>query len=105
AVPAVPTQNASPVASFTFACSQLTCNFNGSASSDSDGTITSYAWNFGAVMTGSGPTPSHAYAASATYTITLTVMDNGGATGTQSRSTVIQAFLHVGDLARTPSHK
>src|SRR5262249_41433832 len=39
--------NAPPVASFTITCNGLTCNFNGSASSDSDGTITSYAWNFG----------------------------------------------------------
>ncbi len=92
------TVNAPPVASFTTACSGVTCNFNGSASSDPDGTITSYAWVFGDGTTGSGATVSHTYTAG-TYTVTLTVVDNGGAVSTQSKSvTVTQASMHVGDL-------
>jgi PKD repeat protein len=39
--------NVPPVAAFTSACTGLTCSFNASGSSDSDGTITSYAWTFG----------------------------------------------------------
>lgn len=53
-------------------------NFDGSGSSDPDGTITSYAWNFGDGATASGVSADHAYAAAATYTVTLTVTDNGG---------------------------
>jgi PKD repeat protein len=54
--------------------------FNGASSSDTDGTIASYAWNFGDSSTGSGATPSHSYAGVGTYTVTLTVTDNGGLT-------------------------
>ena len=89
--------NDPPVASFTFACSGLTCSFNGSASRDSDGTITNYIWNFGdgwstpAGPTMAGPTVSHTYAAGGTYTVALTVMDNGGATNTQSQTVIANA--------------
>jgi PKD repeat protein len=82
-----------PVASFTSACSGITCAFDGSSSSDSDGTIVSYSWNFGDGMTGSGPTVSHTYAVTGTYAVELTVTDNAGTTGTQSKSvTVIPAL-------------
>jgi PKD repeat protein len=86
--------NAPPVASFTFTCSGLTCSFGGSASRDSDGTITNYAWDFGdgttpAGATTAGPTVGHMYAAAGTYIVTLTVTDNGGATGTQSNSVTV----------------
>jgi PKD repeat protein len=93
--------NTPPVASFTMTCTGVTCDFNGSASSDSDGTITRYAWDFGDGTMALGPTPSHAFAVGGGYTITLTVTDDGGATGTQSKNTVIHALLHVGDLDRT----
>lgn len=56
--------------------------FNGTASSDPDGTIASYAWNFGDSSTGTGATPSHTYTGVGTYTVSLTVTDNGGLTNT-----------------------
>jgi PKD domain/Beta-propeller repeat len=86
-----------PVASFASACRGLTCSFDGSASSDPDGTITGYSWNFGDGTTGTGPTVSHTYAAAATYAVMLTVTDNAGATGTHSKS-VTAGQTHVGDL-------
>lgn len=75
-----PVANAAPVAAFTSASNGLTANLNAGTSSDSDGTITNYAWNFGDGTTGSGATPSHAYAAANTYQVTLTVTDDDGAT-------------------------
>jgi PKD repeat protein len=39
--------NASPLANFTYTSSALAVSFDGRASSDPDGTITKYAWNFG----------------------------------------------------------
>jgi PKD repeat protein len=78
--------NQSPTASFTFSCTDLTCNFNGSASSDPDGSISGYAWNFGDGTTGSGVSPSKTYASGGTRTVALTVTDNGGATGSTSQS-------------------
>lgn len=78
--------NDPPTASYGFACSGLSCDFDGSASSDSDGTIQSYNWTFGDGATGSGVTTSHTYSADGDYTVTLTVTDDGGATDSQSQT-------------------
>ena len=78
--------NTSPTASFTFDCTDLACTFDGSASTDSDGTISTYAWDFDDGGTASGPTPSYTYGADGTYSVTLTVTDNEGATGADTQS-------------------
>jgi PKD repeat protein len=91
--------NDSPGASFTYSCSGLACTFDGSGSSDPDGTIVSYAWAFGdGTMGSSGVTTSHTYASAGTYTVTLTVTDNGGATGTASQTVTVNLTMHIGDL-------
>ncbi len=61
--------------------------FDGSASSDPDGAVVSYHWDFGDGSAGTGATASHAYVSAGSYTVTLTVTDNDGATG-QDTSTV-----------------
>jgi len=86
-----PPSNQPPTASFTFACTGLTCSFNASGSSDPDGSVTSYAWTFGDGTSGTGVTPSKTYAGGGTYTVALTVTDNGGATGTTSRSVTVSS--------------
>jgi len=55
-------------------------SFNGSKSSDSDGYVASYAWNFGdgAKKTTTTPKVSHTYAHSGHHHVTLTVTDNEG---------------------------
>jgi PKD repeat protein len=53
--------------------------FDGSASSDPDGRIASYSWDFGDGSTGSGASPEHAYRTAGTYNVTLEVMDADGA--------------------------
>ena len=78
-----------PFASFTFACSGHACTFDGSGSSDADGTIASYAWSFGDASSGAGPAATHTYIASSSFNVTLTVTDNNGATGTQSQTVSI----------------
>lgn len=85
------TSNQAPTASFSFSCADLTCTFNGNGSSDPDGTISNYAWNFGDGTAGTGSTVTKTYASSGTRTVTLTVTDNGGATGSQSRSVAVTA--------------
>jgi PKD repeat protein len=82
--------NVAPAASFTFSCSDLTCAFDASASSDSDGTIVDYSWSFADGTTGSGVTTSHAYASAGTYNVTLTVSDNSGASGAVTKSITVR---------------
>jgi PKD repeat protein len=84
-----PPPNQPPVAAFTPTCSQLACSVNAAASDDPDGTIASYAWQFGDGSTGTGVTSSRTYAAAGTYTITLTVTDDDGATDTTTRSVTV----------------
>lgn len=83
--------NNPPTASFTHACTNLSCSFDASSSSDSDGSIVTYAWTFGDGSTGSGQTTSHAYAAGGTYTVSLTVTDNGAATGSTSSAVTVSS--------------
>lgn len=81
-----PTPNVAPTAAFTKSCTNLTCSFNASGSTDPDGTIVLYAWTFGDGSTGSGVTPSHCYATAGTYTVILTVTDDDGATDTEQQT-------------------
>jgi PKD repeat protein len=88
----VVTSNNPPTADFTSTVTGLSVNFNGGLSSDSDGTINSYSWNFGDSQTGTGSNPSHTYSVAGTYNVILTVTDNLGATGTITKAiTVSQA--------------
>ena len=82
-------QNLPPTASATSTCTNLSCTFDGSGSSDPDGTVAAYSWNFGDGSTGSGVTASHTYAAAGTYTATLTVTDDSGATASTTRSVTV----------------
>lgn len=55
--------------------SGLTVGFDGSGSTDPDGSLTSYDWDFGDGTTGAGATVSHVYSAGGSYSVTLTVSD------------------------------
>jgi len=84
--PAGPGQNLPPTASFVASCTLLDCDVDASGSTDSDGTVASYAWDFGDGATGTGQTASHHYATAGTYTVTLTVADDDGALGSTTRT-------------------
>jgi xanthomonalisin len=79
-----------PVANFTDTVNGLTVSFTNS-STDTGGTISSYAWNFGDNSTSTSASPSHTYAAAGTYTVTLTVTDSTGATNTKSASVTVSS--------------
>lgn len=81
--------NVLPVAGFQSNSNDLVADFDGGESADSDGSIVSYAWNFGDGTTGSGKTVSKSFAAGGTYSVTLTVTDNrGGSASTTKQLTV-----------------
>jgi subtilisin family serine protease len=92
-----PPQNQPPVASFSYTTNDLTASFDASGSSDTDGSIVSYAWNFGDGTTGSGVTTSRTYAAAGTYNVTLTVTDDDGATDSTTKSVSVTEEPASGD--------
>ena len=71
--------NTVPVPAFTSSCAFLDCSFDGSGSNDPDGSIASYAWDFGDGTLGSGAAPHHVFTAGGSYQVALTVTDNDGA--------------------------
>lgn len=79
----------------------LTYSFNGSQSSDPDGSIVKYDWNFGDGTTGSGATTQHTYASQGNYTATLQVTDDRGATATATKQiqSGAQLPLEVGEVS------
>jgi len=86
--------NQPPNASFTISPTSPTPGawvlFNASGSSDPDGSIVSYSWNYGDGTSGSGITSQHAYGIAGTYTARLTVIDNAGASDTVTRQISVQ---------------
>jgi chitodextrinase len=91
--PPPPPPPTAPVARFTFDCqlSGLSCRFDGTSSSDPDGSIIFYAWAFGDGGNAEGPRPGHTYDAPGSYTVTLLVMDNDGKTANLSRPVTVSS--------------
>lgn len=69
----------------------LEVNFDASESSDPDGNILEYTWDFGDGSTGAGKTTTHTFQGEGNYTVTLTVKDDGGATDSTTKE--IEALL------------
>ena len=84
-----PVPNTPPTAAFTSTVAGRTVSVNASGSSDSDGTIASYNWDFGDGGTASGTPASHTYATAGTYPVTLTVIDDDGATDTETSQVTV----------------
>lgn len=79
-----------PVARFTYSCTGLACNFDGSGSTDDNG-ITNYAWDYGDGGTGSGVQTTHSYGASGTFNVKLTVTDTINQTGNQTQAVTVSS--------------
>jgi len=87
-VPTGEPSNEPPTASFTYTTSDLTVDFT-DQSTDSDGTISGWSWDFGDGATSTEQNPSHTYAADGTYTVSLTVTDDDGATDSTSQDVAV----------------
>lgn len=83
-----PVTNQPPTAGFTFSTNELTATFTDS-SSDADGTITAWSWDFGDGVISTAQSPNHTYATAGTYNVTLTVTDDDGATDSETKSVTV----------------
>lgn len=93
--------NTPPVANFTYQCTDLACSFTGQ-SSDQDGTVTAYAWDFGDGDNSANQNPNHTFAAGGDYGVIYTVTDNDGAKTSATKTvTVTEPTLPPGNEAPT----
>jgi PKD repeat protein len=81
--------NAAPLSRFSYVpvtpTTQDTVHFT-DASSDGDGTIVSWLWDFGDRTTSTIRSPSHNYTKADNYKVSLVVVDNDGASTTEKIS-------------------
>ncbi|KAF5437430.1 PKD repeat-containing protein [Candidatus Methanophagaceae archaeon] len=90
--------NKQPIASYSYSpCNPVinqTLTFNAINSTDPDGNIINYEWNFGdeTVTNTTEPVITHAYASVGTYTVNLTVTDDDDATNATTKFIDIIVF-------------
>jgi probable HAF family extracellular repeat protein len=103
-------KNTPPTAAFTVApssgVSPQPVTLDASASTDREGPIAAYAWNFGdGSAAGTGVTTNHVYQSSGSFTVTLTVTDRKGATATANRTIAVAANTPpTASFTATPSN-
>jgi PKD repeat protein len=105
-------QNRAPTASFTATPNPVVSGsptaFNASASSDPDGTIAKYEWDFdgnGSYETNAGATATinNAYATPGNRTVGLRVTDNSGGTATKTLVVTVQNRAPTAAFTATPN--
>jgi hypothetical protein len=82
--------NSPPIAAFTQTIDGLAVSFS-DGSTDSDGSVTAWQWDFGDGNSSSARNPDHSYADGGIYTVYLTVSDEDGAGDTASTSFTLEA--------------
>ncbi|MEV6977932.1 collagenase [Kitasatospora sp. NPDC093806] len=83
-----PPGNQPPTAAFTTSIGELAVTFV-NRSTDPEGKITGYAWDFGDGTTATTANPTKWYAKAGTYTVTLTVTDDKGATASTRQNVTV----------------
>jgi len=87
--PPPPPVNQLPVASFDFSTMGLTVDFT-DTSTDADGMVVAWEWDFGDSTFSSEQNPQHTYGTADTYIVRLTVTDDDGDTDSAVRFVVVQ---------------
>jgi serine protease len=82
----------------------LTVSFDATLSSDSDGDITQYQWDFGDGADGDGVTTQHTYRSAGPFTAILTVTDNDGMTGSNSFVIDVKRRFGAGGVIESANH-
>ncbi|MDP8287963.1 MAG: PKD domain-containing protein [Candidatus Electryonea clarkiae] len=82
-------ENNPPAADYSFVSTKLKVTLT-DRSTDSDGTIVSWVWDFGDGRTSTAQNTRHRYRRSGTYTITLTVTDDGGAADSTRKTVTVK---------------
>jgi PKD repeat protein len=82
--------NTPPTAGFAFSCAGLACTFT-DQSTDAEGPLAAWSWNFGDGATATTQNPAHTYATGGTYSATLTVTDARGAQATAQQQVTVNA--------------
>jgi len=95
--------NTPPIVSFTYSPENpvvaQTITFNASNSTDPDGNITSYEWDFGDGnnTNTTEPITTYSYASAGTYNVNLTVTDDDGATNSTNKTIVVYPSTAIFD--------
>ncbi|MGX5174148.1 M14 family zinc carboxypeptidase [Aliikangiella sp. IMCC44653] len=95
-------ENSSPVPQIDYSCTFLVCEFDASASSDSDGVITSYLWTLDQTETLNGTLVSHTFSEEGSKTIQLTITDNTGNQASTSLTIEVVKEVVVTPPVETP---
>jgi len=93
------TGNKAPTAEFDVSCDSLSCEFDASASKDSDGVVLGYSWTIGDGSSASGKRITHEFAVAGDYDISLVVKDNNGAKGSLAQ-TITVSVPNTGPTAK-----
>lgn len=101
-IPPVPDPlNRAPQAGFKISCTNLRCEFR-DRSTDSDGTIRSWAWTFGDGGSASLQNPDHTYLGAGTYRVSLEVTDDDGAKSSAAADITVSKPPDPGNIAPLP---
>ncbi len=83
--------NQPPTARLSVNCQALACSMTGDTSSDPEGPVASYLWDFGDGATSTQANPNHTYAAAGSYPVSLKVTDAGGVSDTATQTIQVSA--------------